>query len=433
MSHATAAHSHEGDHAGHGHAGHGPNPAALTHDNTHAPGFAKGLSLLCLLVGLVGCAGVVAYWFMGGEGSHQHAIASYHVGAIVALGLTLGSLGIVLIMHMVGAGWVITLRRQMENAAAMIPVAALLLLPSLVLAPTLWHWMSDDPQLKGDVILQGKVGYLNPMFFYIRIAFYFAVWGFLAVRLSKLSTLQDRTGDKWLSAKAKFMSFPGMLLFAMCTAFGSFDLIMSLDHHWFSTMFGVYFFAGNMVSGLALAAVVLGLLRSSGKLGGLVTAEHFHDLGKLMFGFTVFWAYIGFSQYFLYWYANIPEETAWFVLRTSNGWEILGTALILGRFIIPFLILIFRDVKRSSVLLPVMGVWIIAGQCLDVFWMIRPVVHGHGDAHAAGMGLSWVDVAGLVGPLGIWLGLLLRRVASLPLIPLKDPKLFEAMNHKNYV
>ncbi len=432
MSHA-AAHAHEGAPNGHGHAAHGPDPAALAHHNTHAPDFARGLSLLCLLVGLLGCGGVVAYWFMGGEGSRQHALASYHVGAIVALGLTLGSLGLVLIMHMVGAGWVVTLRRQMENAASMIPVAALLLLPSLVLAPTLWHWMSDDPQLRGDVILQHKVGYLNPVFFYIRIAFYFAVWGFLAIRLFRLSTRQDQTGDKWLSARAKFISFPGMLLFAMCTAFGSFDLVMSLDHHWFSTMFGVYFFAGNMVSGLALTAVVVGLLRASGKLNGLATPEHFHDLGKLMFGFTVFWAYIGFSQYFLYWYANIPEETAWFVLRTSNGWEILGTALMLARFIVPFLVLIFRDVKRSSVLLPLMGVWIIAGQCLDVFWMVRPIVHGHGDGHAAGMALSWVDLAGLVGPLGIWMGLFLRRVASVPLIPLKDPKLFEAVGHKNYV
>ncbi len=429
ISHAAGANGHAATHSDpHAHA---VPAAALAHDNTHAPGFAKGLSALCLLVGLAGCAGVVAYAFMGGEKGPKHALASYHVGATVALGLTLGPLGVVMIMHQVMAGWVVTLRRQFENAAAMIPVALLLLLPGLIFAPKLWKWMSDDPAVKGDVILQAKAGFLNPTFFYIRVAFYFAVWGFFALRLYKYSTRQDATGDKWLTNKAKFLSAPGLLFFALCTAFGSFDLVMSLDYHWFSTMFGVYFFAGNMVSGLALVAVVLGLLRASGKLQGLVTAEHFHDLGKLMFGFTVFWAYIGFSQYFLYWYANIPEETAWYVLRTENGWEIFGTALILGRFIIPFLILIFRDVKRSPVLLPLVGLWIIAGQCLDMFWNIRPIVYK--GIEPATMGLSWVDLAGIAGPLGLWLGLLLRRVAATPLIPLKEPKLLEAVAHKNYV
>lgn len=426
----TNGHAASGGGYGGGH-GHGADPAAFAHDNTHAPGFAKGLSALCLLVGLAGVAGVAAFGFTGGEKGLKHALASYHVGAIVALGLTLGPLGIVMIMHQVMAGWVATLRRQFENAAAMIPVAALLLLPSLVLAPKLWSWMSADAAVQGDVIFQHKSPFLNPTFFYVRVAFYFVVWGGLAVRLFKLSTRQDTTGDKWLTNKAKFLSAPGLLFFALCTAFGAFDLVMSLDYHWFSTMFGVYFFAGNMVSGLALIAVTLGLLRSSGKLKGLVTAEHFHDLGKLMFGFTVFWAYIGFSQYFLYWYANIPEETAWFVMRTSNGWEKLGTALILGRFVIPFLILIFRDVKRSAVLLPLMGVWIIAGQCLDMFWNIRPIVYKGADP--ATMGLSWVDLAGIIGPLGIWMGLFLRRVAATPLIPLREPKLLEAATHKNYV
>ena len=425
MSHAAAMDS-NGSHA---HT-HGVDAAALSHDNTHAPGFAKGLSAFFLLVGLAGCAGVAVFALTGGTSGAKHALASYHVGAMVALGLTLGPLGVVMIMHAVMAGWVVTLRRQMENAAGMIPVALVLLLPSLVFAPKLWKWMGDE-SVQADPVLQHKAGFLNTPFFYARVALYAIVWLVLGLRLSRLSILQDRTGDKWLTGRAQAMSYPGLLMFALTTAFAGFDLIMSLDYHWFSTMFGVYFFAGNMVSGLALMAVTLQLLRSSGKLRGLVTHEHFHDLGKLMLGFSIFWAYIAFSQYFLYWYANIPEETGWFRIRTANGWENFGIALMLGRFIVPFLVLLFRDSKRSSFVLPLLGVWIIAGQCVDVFWMVRPNVYAL--AEPATMGLSWVDLAGVLGPLGIWLGLFIRRIGSVPLVPLKEPKLLEAVGHKNYV
>ena len=428
--------AHAGDAHGHGHHGHHHGPDPLAHDNVHAPGFQRGLSLALLALGALACAGTVLY-ALGGDKQAKHALFSYHIGALMALGFALGPLGIIMIMHQVAAGWVVALRRQMENLVSLMPFALVLLLPSLIFAPKLFKWMSGDPALAEDVIYQHKAGWLNPTFFYLRIALYAIVWLALSLRLTGLSLKQDATGDKWLSAKAKTISAPGLLLFGLTTAFAGFDLIMSLDFHWFSTMFGVYFFAGNMIASLSLVAVIGALIVLSGKCKGVITGEHFHDLGKLMLGFTVFWAYITFSQYFLYWYANIPEETAWFKLRTSNGWENIGAALIVLHFAVPFLLLLFRDSKRSLAFLALIGLLLIAAHALDLFYQVRPIVYkleGAGQQLIPGkVGFAWVDIAGILGPVGIFLGLALWRVGTRPLIPLRDPYLPEALEHKNYV
>jgi hypothetical protein len=424
-------------HAGHAHGGaHPPAGNVLSHDNTHAPGFGRGLALALIGVGALACVGTAFYAF-GGEKQAKHALFSYHIGALIALGFALGPLGILMIMHQVSAGWIIALRRQIENMAGMMPVAVVLLLPSLIFGPKLFKWMSGDPALLTDALFIHKQGWLNAPFFYARMALYIVIWLALAWRLTGLSLTQDRTGDKRLSTRAKTISAPGLLLFGLTTAFASFDLIMALDFHWFSTMFGVYFFAGNMVASLSLLAIICALLVRSGKCVGLITPEHFHDLGKLMFSFTVFWAYVTFSQYFLYWYANIPEETAWFKLRTSNGWETVGTALMVVHFIAPFLILLFRDVKRSFILLPLVGLLIIGAHALDLFYQIRPIVfklEGAGTQLIPGkVGFSWVDITGILGPVALFVGLLILRIGTKPLIPLKDPFLPETLEHKNYV
>jgi hypothetical protein len=285
--------------------------------------------------------------------------------------------------------------------------------------------MSVDPA--ADELLNHKRAFLNIPVFVGSVVFYGLVWFYLSRRLNTLSRTQDQTGDRWLTNKAKFTSAWGLLAFGLTCAFASFHLVKALDYHWFSTMFGVYFFAGNMISSLALMALLFALIRGSGKLEGLVTSEHFHDLGKLMLGFTVFWAYIAFSQYFLIWYANLPEETGWFRIRSVHGWETFGTILMFGHFIAPFLVLLFRGTKRSPFLLATVAIWLIAMHAIDVFWQIRPIVYPDK------MGLSWVDLAGLLGPLALFFGLLLKKVGQGPLIPIKDPRLTEALEHKNYV
>ncbi|MGQ0626708.1 MAG: hypothetical protein ACT4PL_01250 [Phycisphaerales bacterium] len=429
MSQISATHGHD-DHGGH-HGGHSSGRALAT-DNIYAPEFARPLSMALIGLGVFGILGCVAFGLMASDKGgiavdvlRRHGAAAFHVGAIIALGLTLGPLGIIMIFNQVAAGWAVTIRRQLENMAAMTPVAVVMALISAAIGPWtgLWHWMHihDDLGAKGL--------FLNTPFFYARVVLYAVVWIWLSARLNGLSRTQDASGDKSLSAKAKFTSAYGLLMFALSVAFGGFDLVMTLDHHWFSTMFPIYFFAGNMIASLSLTAILLALLRGHGKMDGLATPEHFHDLGKLMLGFTVFWAYIAFSQYFLIWYAAIPEETAWFEVRLTNGWENFGKILMFGHFVGPFLVLLFRKVKRTSTLLALVGLWQLGLHALDIFWQIRPDIYkGLGT-----MGLSWVDVAGLLGCPCLILGLLLMKVRAGPLIPIKDPLLHEALEHKNYV
>ena len=443
---ASGAHAHD-----HGHAHDDHHHADLSQENTSAPsGWGRTFGLAMIGLGGLGCLATLAYPFVaGGEGdaaakAQKHAAASYHVGVMVALGLALGPMALVLIFNLVKAGWSVTLRRQLENMASLVWLPVLLLIPTIVVGAIkpgiLFKWMTPG-LAEQDALLEHKLPFLNPVFFYIRLAVYALVWIYLGTRLLRYSREQDITGDKWITNKAGRTSAWGILVYALAVSFASFDLIKALDFHWFSTMFGVYFFAGNMVAGLSLLVLTLICIRRSGRLIGLVTDEHLHDLGKLCFAFTVFWAYIAFSQYFLIWYANIPEETAWVLLRgggkITNEWTIVFWILLVGHFIVPFLFLLWRANKRSFTTLGIAASLLLVMHCLDMFWVIRPGVYAlvpvKGEIIPGKLGFSWVDITGLIGPVCLFLGFLAWKVGSNPLIPLRDPRLPEALHHKNYV
>lgn len=423
--------------AEHPHAGpHGPGADPLAHDNIHMPpGWGRVASGLLLGIGGVSCVLTALYPVLaGGEEAGKaakHALAAYHVGFLYALGLALGSLGLVMIMHLVKAGWSVTMRRQIENVAGLLPVALALGLPSVIFAGTLFKWTKAT-----DSLAQHKAPFLNEPFFYARLAVYALLWLVLAARLGGISRRQDLTRDPELTRHAVTSSAVGILVFALSVAFASFDLIMALDYHWYSTMFGVYFFAGNMIASLALWALVLGAIRGAGRLRGLVTPEHSHDLGKLMLGFTVFWAYISFSQYFLIWYANIPESQVWFLVRKTNGWENVFLIMAFGHFLAPFLVLLFRGVKRSATVLGAVAAWLMLMHALDLFWQVRPIVYAlenPGTQTPGKMGLAWVDVTGLLGPVAVFAAAVVWKIGRGVLIPTGDPRLAEALGHKNYV
>jgi hypothetical protein len=438
VSHAAAAHhgDQHGHDAHHGHHG-GPDLKVLfARENIYLPdGAGKGVSTVLLGVGGLCVALTVAGAVVHGP---KHALAAYLVGVMSVLAMSLGAMFFVMSQHLINAGWSVTIRRQAENIMSLLPFAIALLIPYLVaqlLLPDdmkLMQWMRSD--MKGDYLLQKKAAYLNEPFFVVRAVIYFGLWLYLSQRLWSHSVTQDRTGDRTETVKARRMCTWGMFAFALSVAFASFDWLMSLDFRFFSTMWPVYFFAGSAFSSVAVMAVIIAVLRTMGRLTGVVTKEHSHDLGKLMFSFSVFWAYIAFSQYFLIWYSNIPEETAYYLRRRENGWEILSALLCFGHFVVPFLILLLRKVKQSSLALAGVGLWMILMHVLDVFWVIRPMVYASVPADQIPSGITiWLDLVAITGVLVIFAGLLIRKVASGVLIPLNDPRQDEALTHKNYV
>lgn len=393
------------------------------------------LSGALLGVAVLGLFATVAGGFVVNS---KHAFASFHVGAMAALGMTLGGLFLCLFTQLVNAGWTGTIRRQLEHIASLAPIMGVIafggvLFDIFVKHGTYFTWASGA--YNADVLLQKKSAYLNQGFFVIRGVIYVLVWTFLASRVNYNSRKQDATGDWIWTRKTKFMSTYGLILFAFTTAFAAFDWLQTADFRFFSTMWGVYYFAGGIFGAAALLIIVLSSLRSAGKLQGAVTSEHFHDVGKLMLAFTVFWAYIAFSQYFLIWYSNIPEETAWYVHRKEPGWKTVFLLLCLGHFVLPFLVLLLRQTKRNYHLLRFVAIWALFIHVMDMMFIIRPMVYvglGHPDAPAGNTGIL-LDIAGPVAALGILGFLLVRKIGSGPLVPLQDPKMDEAMGHKNYV
>ncbi|MFN7021176.1 MAG: hypothetical protein ACK4WH_07610, partial [Phycisphaerales bacterium] len=279
-----------------------------------------------------------------------------------------------------------------------------------------------------DTLLNSKKGFLNTNFWLARYVLYFLMWTYFATRLARLSYLQDQTGDKWLTAKARRISSYGLLLFALTCAFAAFDWLMSLDHHWYSTMFGVWYFAATAKACIALIIVILTTMVLKGKLGPAYTKEHLHDSGKLLFAFTVFWAYISFCQYFLIWYSNIPEETAFYNLRVREAWQPFPMIMIIANFVVPFLLLLIRDMKRNPFVLRLIALWVLGAFTLDLYFIVRPILKDIEPGRDV-----WLDVLGMLGPVCIFLAVVVRTVCRHPLVPIKDPRLHEVLAHKNYV
>ena len=413
--------------------------AVLAKDNVEVPPMA-GSSLWKGLIGLgVVLTGVtIVAAFASGAVFRNTALHALHTGFLSALGFPVAALVFVMILHQTGAGWSATVRRQFENMMSLVWVMAPMFFGILALqwflnigiekshdSPFLWNWM-NPAYTEGDPLYEWKAGFLNVWFFLIRALLYFTVWIGFSMTLWSLSTRQDADGNKWHTLTARKVSSIGLLLFALTTAFAGFDWVMTLDYHWFSTMLGVHFFAQCMVSMLALGTLTFIVLRGMGRLHVAFTEEHLHDLSKILFTFIVFWAYISFSQYFLIWYANIPEETTYFQIRKEGMWYWTSWALPILHFVIPFLVLLPRPSRRSPAVMGIMCVYMIAVQIFDTYWYVRPEVRGVGPG-------QWVDFAGAIGPVLLFIGLYVRKVVSGPLIPLKDPRLPEALHHKNYV
>ncbi|MFC1483743.1 hypothetical protein ACFL6Q_01680 [Candidatus Neomarinimicrobiota bacterium] len=336
--------------------------------------------------------------------------------------LSLGALFFVMLHHVTGAKWSVALRRGAEALGMNLPWLLLFFVPVLLGMHTLYHWSHADA-VAHDAVLQSKSAYLNPGFFTIRGVAYFLIWIALAWLLYRISIIQDQEGGWTHIEKLRKVSAPGLVLFAFSVTFAAFDWLMSLDPHWYSTIFGVFLFVSGFLVAIAFLTVFYILAQKWGLVRQFVNGEHFHDLGRLMFAFTVFWAYIGGSQYFLIWYANVPEETSWFLHRWDGGWRVVSLCIVFLHFLVPFAALIFHAAKQNRRMLTLVGSVLLVMHYVNMYWLVMPTL-AHGTA-----ALSWIDIAAFIGMGGILLGLFLRRFLRHPVVPVGDPLLLTAETH----
>ena len=375
-------------------------------------------------IGLVlGILGIAASWMLGRDDPEQFYF-SWLVAFLFFLSLSLGALFFVLIHYVTKSGWGVVVRRLAENIAGALPVMLVLFVPVYRGMKTLYLW-ADADKVAGDTLLEGKALFLDEGFFTARALFYFAVWIGLALWFRSRSLRQDRTGDEAISRQLTTLSGPAIVLFAMTITFAAFDWAMSLDPHWYSTIFGVYYFAGSLVGIFALLSLLAAGLSRAGVLEGVITVEHFHDLGKLLFAFTVFWTYIAFSQFFLIWYGNLPEETVWYLHRMDGGWMNVSILLAVGHFAIPFFFLMPRTIKRKKPLLVLGALWMLAMHLLDIYWLVMPTLHH--EVH-----FSLLDLTTLLAVGGLFLAVVGLGLVRHPLVPLRDPRLVELLSFENF-
>lgn len=416
----------------------------LTEADTKLPASLGAFGPKLIVIGIVLVLAALAWDFMAlsePEGDFTskatHWQFSYLTGFFYWLTIVLGGMIFLLIQHVFRAGWSVVVRRPAEAVVSCVPIMALLALPILIPIMmgdnTLYIW-TNDAWVDGDAahmpakqIVFEK--FLNKEFFLVRVAIYFGMWLLMSRLLVGASTRQDSDGDIRHTRRMEMRSAPGILAFALTLTFAGFDLLMSLDPHWFSTIWGIYLFAGSMTSFMSLLAILTIWIQSKGGLK-FVNSEHFHDIGKLMFGFVVFFGYIGFSQFLLIWYANIPEETIFYLHRLEGNWSYFSVLLLFGHFVIPFLGLLSRHVKRHKPSLMFWAFWLLAVHFVDMYWIVMPTLSER-LGHPESLNFHAIDLLVVLGIGGIVVGSALKSAASRAIVPVRDPRLPESLALEN--
>lgn len=368
-------------------------------------------------VGVVGLLATGVGYFL----DHDQFFFSYLVNFSFFSSIALASLFFVMIQHLTRSQWSTVLRRIPETFSSNLWVWGLFFIPLFLGMHSLFHWTHADA-VAADPVMEGKVPYLNTPFFIIRQFIYFGIWGFLGYRLYNNSVKMDETGDWGLQTLLRRTSGPGLFFFGITLAFASFDWLMSLDPHWYSTIFGVYYFAMSFQGLFAVLILTILFLWKKGLLTNTIQKGHIYDLGVQMFGFTVFYAYIAFSQFLLIYYANIPEETVWFLERFNGGYEYLAWFYFFGRFVIPFVVLLPKWTKSNYKIVGSVSVLILVAHLVELYWIVMPVLHHHG------VHFDWMIITGFFGLGGIFLGLFFHKFKQNKMVPINDPKLGDSLN-----
>jgi hypothetical protein len=390
----------------------------MTAQDYQAPQSVGALQQRALVVGLV----ALVLSLVGLFRSPAQFFHSYLIAFLFVLGLSLGSMGLLMLQHLTSGQWGVMIRRPLEAATRTLWLVAVLFVPIILGMKYIYGSWVNAPASGEGALSEFQQSYLTPQNFTIRAVIYFAVWLLLGVTLLRWSKLQDvETDNRALRRKFKLLSGPGIILYVFGIGFASIDWAMSISPHWFSTIYGFIFVAGEVISSLALVIAVLALLSKTAPMAGVIQRRHLHDLGKLLLTFVMLWAYFSFSQLLIIWSGNLPDEISFYRSRLYGSWGIVAVLILIFHFFVPFFLLLSSDLKRSPNLLPKVGLLLVVMRLVDLYWTTRP------EFSESSAFPSWVDVVVPIALIGLWLAFFARNLKGQPLLPLGDPKLHEAI------
>jgi hypothetical protein len=383
----------------------------LTYQKKDLPSSVLKIGLILLIIGIG--LGIIAFFV-----DHLRAVFNYLIAFAFMISIGVGALFLVALEYIVGADWSVPIRRVVEFFAAIIPFLAILVIPLLFNVGELFHW-SHANVVSEDKVLQGKAPYLNIPFFIIRVFVLIAIWSIFYYFFVRNSKKQDTTKDQKLTTINIRLSAIFIPVFAISITISAVDWLMSITPHWFSTIFGVYFFSGTVVAALAAVTLATVLLKENGFLHPALTNDHLYSLGALLFAFVNFWGYIAFSQFLLIWYADLPEETSWFLQKWEGSWAIFSIGLIVIHFLVPYITLLSQPAKMDPKKLKFISVWLLFAHLYDLFWLVMPEM----DQLSNGYSFSWIDFVFPIAVVGIIILVFNMKAKKENLVPIGDPKL----------
>lgn len=359
--------------------------------------------------------------------STDHFFRAYLVAYLLWLGITLGSLAILMLQYLSGGTWGLIIRRQLQAASKNIPLMLALFIPLLFGLHRLYPW-ADANRVAADEILRHRLPIYDFKFWVARVILYFIAWWVLGAMITRLSEQRDTSPGNDYQWRRRFQKFaaPGLVVYGLTITFASVDWVMSLDAHWFSTMYGVLFIGAQALSALAFAIAMTVLLARYEPMKRIIRPDYLVDLGNLLLAFVMLWAYFGFSQYLIIWSGNLPEEIPWYLDRTGGGWQYIALAIIVFHFAVPFVLLLSRSLKKKGRALAAVAGGILVMRAVDLFWLVEPNFVPEGGP-AIPWAQLWMYLALPVAMGGLWMWMFLGQLKSRPLLPLADPLLKDVL------